>query len=90
MFYSLIGWVCCSVENKQAVVHAAVARGFSGFAVRRMVETFERFLHGLGLYFYVFGVHIKRQRWIAVLERIGIYERYATAGMHHWFRRRLR
>ena len=31
----VIGWVCCSVENKQAVVHAAVARGFSGFAGRQ-------------------------------------------------------
>lgn len=86
----ILGWACSRVEGEQIVVQAAVSKKMSQFSVRRLAEALESYLARLGLLFYVFGIHVKRKKWIAVIEKLGIYERYATKSMHHWYRRRLR
>ena len=86
----VLGWICGKVVDEQAVAQAAVSKKISVFAVKRMVEEFELYMHKSGLYYYIFGVHVKRKRWIDYLERLGIYEKYATKSMHKWYQRRLR
>lgn len=86
----ILGWACSRVEGEQIVAQAAASKKISPFAVRRLVEALESYLVRLGLLFYVFGVHVKRKKWIEAIEKFGIYERYATKSMHHWYRRRLR
>ena len=87
---SILGWICCRVSDDQVVAQAAATKGISGFSIKRLAEAMDSFLIKIGLYFYVFAVHVKRKKWIRILDEIGIYERYATRSMHHWFIRRLR
>lgn len=86
----VLGWACGRVDGAQVVVQAAASKKMSPFAVRHLAEALESYLARLGLLFYVFGVHVKRKKWITAIEKLGIYERYATKAMHHWYRRRLR
>ena len=87
---AILGWAACRADDGIPVVQAAVGKKMSGFAVWRLADGMENALRRLGLYMYVFAVHVKRKRWIGILERLGVFERYANKAMHAWFQRRLR
>jgi len=86
----ILGWASCRADNGLPVLQAAVGKKMTGFSVMRLGEAMEDYLRRIGIYMYVFAVHVKRKRWIGVLERLGIFERYANKAMHAWFQRRLR